>query len=156
MPKPAPQRNGPGWAEAARSKSALQAHFLYVAERTVHWERPLSGTSPEAAMELRLGPTAAAISGFMAARAPSRFMTTRATPWAYMLSGSMTFGSSILTRTNGPGWAEAAVNMTRPERTARWACLLPETSPEAARELQVGPIAAAISGFLVARTLVFP
>ena len=64
---------------------------------------------------------------------------------------STTYGSSILPRTNGPGWAEAArcSNLVAsPACTARWACLLPGTSPEAAIWLRAGPTAAAISGSL--------
>jgi hypothetical protein len=94
-------------------------------------------------MALRAGPTAAAISGSLGAKGS---MPTAI--WAI----STTFGSSILPRTNGRGWAEAARSRTRmvasPECTARWERLPPETSPEAVPALRAGPTAAAISGSL--------
>ena len=66
---------------------------------TAHWERLLPETSPEAAMALQAGPTAAAISGSLGAWLRCQ---------RQLLAISTTFGSSILPRTNGPGWAEAA------------------------------------------------
>ena len=126
--------NGPGWVETARSAATDMART----ECTAHWGYLLPGTFPEAAIALRPGPTAAAISGSLGALAS---MT------APVLVISMTFGSSILPRTNGPGWAEIA-RPTCPECTARWEYPLPETFPEAAISLRTGPIAAAISGSL--------
>ena len=140
-----PLTNGRGLAAAARSLTAV-----YRPECTARWVRLLPGTSPEAALPLRAGPIAAAISGSLGARA-----TLPAVIWAI----STTFGSTILPQTNGRGWAEAArlaAMVAFPESTARWERLLPGTSPEAAWSLRAGLIAAAISGSLVAMATMPP
>ena len=129
-----PRTNGRGWAEAVRLCSLAC---------TAHWVRLPPETFPEDARMLRAEPIAAAISGSLGAmvRMPME-----------MLVLSTTFGSSIRSRTNGRGWAEAArspstlvVNLAC---MARWVRLPPETSPEAAFGLRVGSTAAAISGSL--------
>ena len=106
-----PQMNGLGGAEAA-----LPAAITASTECTARWGRLLPGTLPDAAGKLRAGPTAAAISGSLVAMA--------AMP-RELLANSTTFGSSILPRTNGRGWAEAvrypAVAKASPECTAHWA-----------------------------------
>ena len=129
-----PPTDGLGWTEATRSTSLAY---------TAHWERLPPEISPEAAMPLRVGPTAAAISGSLGALVWRRPASTLAFP--------TTFGSSILPQTNGLGWAEAArlaATMASPESTARWERPLPETSLEAADGPRAGPTAAAISGSL--------
>jgi hypothetical protein len=111
-------------------------------ECTARWERLLPPTSPEAAVTLRPGPIAEAISGsFLGGATMSTAITALST----------TCGSSILPqlrqrlRANGHGWAEAA-QLASPECTARWERLLPETFPETVLALRVRPTAAAISG----------
>ncbi len=130
-----PRTSGLGWAEAARYP-ALQVLVARL-EYTARWERLLPETSPEAALPLQAGPTAAAISGSLGARATL----------TEIVSCSTTFGSSIPPRAYGPGWGEVAICF-RPECTARWECLPPETSPDAGITRSDGPTAAAISGSL--------
>ena len=109
-----------------------------------HIGRAADGNIPGGRMMPRVGRTAAAIFGFLGAMASM--------PTAIMRN-STTFGSSIRSRTDGPGWAEAVHGPTRPptEFMARWERRLPKIFPEVAMELRTGPTAAAIYGFLGAR-----
>src|ERR1700722_13600036 len=115
-------------------------------ECTARWERLLPEMSPEPVIRLQAGPIAAAICGSLGAMASMS---------AAIRAGSTTFGSSILPRSYGPGWAEAAryhrdQTMASRECTVRWERLLPEISPAPVIWLQAGSIAAAISGSLEA------
>jgi hypothetical protein len=96
-----PSTNEWAWMGGSSTIPSCASERAVVAspECTARWERLLPETSPEAAIPLRAGPTAAAISGSSGALATM--------PTA-ILAISTTFGSSILPRTNGRGWAEAA------------------------------------------------
>src|SRR5258705_12741281 len=96
---------------------------------TAHRVRPLRKTCQETARLQSVGPTARAISGYLAATAQIRLAG---------MALSTTFGSTIRPPTNGRGWAETARSM-RPLVSAEprgWAAQSPGTQPEA------GPAAA--------------
>ncbi len=124
--------NGRGWAEAARSV-AMEASPACMAR----WERLLPETSPEAAMALRAGPTAAAISGSLAAMAtmPTAIVgylndlwefNPSTNEWTWM-GGSSTVGSNggqsgvygtlgTPAAGNIPGGREQAIELDRQQR----------------------------------------
>src|SRR5208283_542730 len=93
-----PPSYGHGWGEAMSSTSP---------ESTERWEQLLTVTSLEAALALRAGLTAMAISGSLGARRT-----------AFTTTFSAIFGNSILPPGYGHGWGEAN-SSTRPESTGR-------------------------------------
>ena len=133
---------GHGWAEAAPSPT------LSLASRgsTALWVLPLPATFLEAATTLQSGPTRTAMSGSWGA--------LDTTPTAPLLASLTTFGSSILQRTSGHGWAEARLRQPVPVSVGKRACtaqrerLLPQTPPEAETALKPGSTSAAICGSL--------
>src|SRR6266403_765185 len=108
---------------------------------TAHWVRPLRKTCQETARLQSVGPTARAISGYLAATAQIRLAG---------MALSTTFGSTIRPPTNGHGWAETARSpaqiVTRPVSMAAWVRQPLGTFPVLEGMRSVGPTAMEIFG----------
>ena len=120
-------------------------------ECTVRWGRRPRETSQEGATARQAGSTEAAIFGFLGALP---LMLAEHPPTIPTI-----FGNSILPRTNGHGWAEAAVWTASPRWTgrnarrecmARWERLPQAIFREAVTAQRSGPIPPAIYGSLAA------
>src|SRR5258705_10252405 len=114
---------------------------------TAHRVRPLRKTCQETARLQSVGPTARAISGYLAATAQIRLAG---------MALSTTFGSTIRPPTNGRGWAETARSMGPLVSAcpARWVRQPPETSRKAAPALSVGRTQRETCGSLAGTTTV--